>query len=175
MAYGSCQVSGRFEQYLIKQNVLSQQFKLNRIRASVSGWLRDLDGHYPGNAIQAGESICTVSPDGFLIGECYVSSKDIGLLEPGQPVKFQVDAFNYNYFGAVSGSIYSIDKDFTVLEKEPVFRIKCRINQQQLKLSNGFSGELKKGMSFKARFIVCNRTLWQLLTERLDNWLYPVR
>jgi HlyD family secretion protein len=163
------------KQYLSGQVELNQQYETDQIRATVAGWLQDLSGHYTGNTIQAGERICSISPGGVLIGECYVSSKDIGMLKTGQLVRFQVDAFNYTYFGEATGNIYAIDKDFTVLDKTPVFKIKCRINERVLKLSNGYSGELKKGMNFRARFYTCNRTLWQLLYDGLDDWLNPTR
>jgi HlyD family secretion protein len=115
-----------------------------------------------------------VSPGGPLMGECYVLSKDIGLLKTGQAVRLQIDAFNYNYFGVLTGKIYSIDNDFTLLDKTPVFKVRCKLDDRILKLSNGYSGELKKGMGFQARFIICKRSLWQLLYDGMDDWLNPV-
>jgi HlyD family secretion protein len=148
---------------------------MDRIRTPVSGFIQDPNGHYSGNSIQAGELICSISPDGLLMGECYVLSKDIGLLKTGQVVRLQIDAFNYNYFGVVTGKIYSIDNDFVLLDKIRVFKVRCKLNERVLKLSNGYSGELKKGMGFQARFITCKRSLWQLLFDGLDDWLNPVR
>jgi multidrug efflux pump subunit AcrA (membrane-fusion protein) len=108
-----------------------------------------------------------------IIGECYVTSKDIGLIKIDQPVKFQVDAYNYNYFGTGTGRIYFIDDDYFLSEKTPVYRVRFQMNERKLKLPNGFSGELKKGMGFQARFKVCSRTLWQLLYEKVDDWVNP--
>jgi membrane fusion protein, peptide pheromone/bacteriocin exporter len=159
------------KQCISRRIELNQLFETNRIRAPISGSLQELSGRYAGNSIQAGESICSISPDGNLMGECYVSSRDIGLLKTGQPAKFQIDALNYNYFGAGTGNIFSIDNDFILLDKTPVFKVRCRMNEKILRTSNGFPGELKKGMSFQARFITCNRTLWQLLYEGLNDWL----
>jgi|GEM_PF-3871379 hypothetical protein len=109
-----------------------------------------------------------------IIGECYVTSKDIGLIKIEQPVKFQVDAYNYNYFGAGTGKIYFIDDDYFLSDKTPVYRVRFQMNEKKLKLSSGFSGELKKGMGLQARFKICNRTLWQLLYEKIDDWINPV-
>jgi membrane fusion protein, peptide pheromone/bacteriocin exporter len=156
-----------------RQKELDQTLETNRIRASVSGCVQELNRLYTGNSIQAGESICSISPGGILMGECFVSSKDVGMLRTGQQVRFQFDALNYNYFGMGTGDIYSIDNDFILLEKSPVFKVKCHMNERNLKLSNGFTGELKKGMGFQARFITCNRSLWQLLYDGLDDWLNP--
>jgi len=163
------------KQCLARKEELNQLYETDRIRASVSGYLQAFNGHYTGNSVQAGEQICSISPGGILMAECYVSSKDIGLLKTGQPVRFQVDAFNYNYFGVATGSIYSIDNDFILLDKLSVFKVRCRLNEQILKLPNGYSGELKKGMGFQARFITANRSLWQLLYDGMDDWLNPDR
>jgi HlyD family secretion protein len=162
------------KQGISRRRELLQLYETNRIRAPVSGFLQELDGHYSGNSIQAGEMICYISPGGILMGECYVSSRDIGLLKTGQPVRFQIDALNYNYFGAGTGNIISIDNDFILSDKTPVFKVKCRINERKLTLPNGFIGDIKKGMSFQARFITCNRSLWQLLYDGLNDWLNPV-
>lgn len=163
------------KQCLTRREELDQLIEANRIRATVSGYLQEFNGKYPGNAILAGEQICAVSPGGALIGECYVSTKDIGLLNTGQLARLQVDAFNYNYFGALSANIYAIDNDFTLLDKTPVFKVKCRLHERILKLSNGYAGELKKGMGFQVRFITANRSLWQLLYDGLDDLLNPAR
>jgi HlyD family secretion protein len=161
------------KQCIMRQEELRQIYESDRIRCPVSGCLREMNGHYPGNSIQAGELICSISPGGQLTGECYILSKDIGMISMGQPVRLQIDAFNYNYFGVVTGSIYSIDNDFILLDKAPVFKVRCRLNERILKLPNGYAGEIKKGMSFQARFITSNRTLWQLLYDGLDDWLNP--
>jgi hypothetical protein len=113
------------------------------------------------------------SKESDFIGECYVPSKDIGYLQKGQLVSLQIDAFDYNYFGIVKGSIYSIDDDFFLLDKTPFFKVRCLLSEKILKLHNGYAGELKNGMSFQARFIICNRSLWQLLYDGLANWLDP--
>jgi hypothetical protein len=115
------------------------------------------------------------STESGFIGECYVPSKYIVFLKKGQLVWLQIDAFDYNYFGIIAGSIYCIDDDFFILDKTPFLKVRCRFDQKILKLSNGYSGELRIGMSFQARFITCNRSLWQLLYDGLADWLDPSR
>lgn len=38
---------------------------------------------------------------------------------------------------------------------------------------NGYKGYLKKGMTLQARFIITERTLWQLLYDKVDDWINP--
>jgi HlyD family secretion protein len=40
-------------------------------------------------------------------------------------------------------------------------------------LKNGYNAQLKKGMTFSIRFMVVRRTLFQLLYDKMDNWLNP--
>jgi membrane fusion protein, peptide pheromone/bacteriocin exporter len=109
------------------------------------------------------------------MGECYVPAENIGLIQKGQQVNLQIDQFDYRYFGLVTGSIYSIDDDYILIEKNPAFRVKCLIKNKTLKLSNGFKCELKNGMRFHARIITCKRSLWQLLFGRVDELSDPSR
>lgn len=144
------------------------------IRAPVSGVLQGLGQRYAGSSVQPDETICSISPEGQLVAECYVSTRDAGMLRPEQPVRFQIDAFNYNYFGAVSGSIGSVANDYTLVEGKPVFRVLCFFDQQKFTGRKGYRGQLKKGLTFRARFISTTRTLWQLLYDTLGDWINPL-
>lgn len=58
-------------------------------------------------------------------------------------------------------------------EGHPLFRVRCSLDQTYLELQNGFRGDIKKGMTFQARFIVSRRSLFQLLYDKVDDWLNP--
>ena len=135
--------------------------------------VQNINTRYAGGFLSAGESLCIISPQSNLIGECYVGSRDVGLLKTGQQGRFQIDAFDYNYFGILTGKIISIDNDFSMVENKPVFKVRCGFDSTQLLLKNGYKGELKKGLGFQARFVVAERTLWQLLFDKVDDWLNP--
>ena len=144
-----------------------------KVKAPVSGIIQGMNARYPGGLLQANETLCTISPEEAIIGECYVPTKDIGFLKKGQPARYQLEAFNYNYFGVLTGKIISIDNDFSAIENKPVFKIRCSFDSNQLRLTNGFTGQLKKGLGFQVRFVVARRSLWQLLFDKLDDWLNP--
>jgi multidrug resistance efflux pump len=163
------------KEFIFRQEEIGRLYETYHIRVPIGGWLQELNTHYPGGSVQTGEMICSVSPGGLLLGECYVATKDIGMLRPGLPARFQIDAFDYNYFGVVTGSIISIDNDFILIDKTPAYRVRCRMDQKKLVLSKGFHGDLKKGMRFQARFITGKRSLWQLLYDTIDDWLNPTR
>jgi membrane fusion protein, peptide pheromone/bacteriocin exporter len=161
------------KEYYSRREELSQLHETNQIKAPVSGCLQELNGHYAGSFVQAGEFICSISPDGPVIGECYIPQKDIGMLRIGQQARFQLDAFDYNYFGVMTGHIYAIDQDFVLMDKMPVYKIRCRLDGRRVRSSGGLAGIIKKGMGFRVRFITCSKSLWQLLYGGIKERLNP--
>lgn len=175
-----------WQQDLIKYNLETSQYReqLNEVnsdagfyevKAPLSGTVQNINTLYAGGSLQAGQSICTISPNDSLLGECYVSTKDIGLIKQGQSVLFQVDAFNYNYFGTLKGKVMSIGNDYIVQQQgqPPSFVVRCKFQNTKFHLKNGYQNALKKGLTFQARFIIGRRTLWQLLWDNLNDWLNP--
>lgn len=145
------------------------------IKAPMSGSIQNLSGIYPGSYVSANQPIAEISPDTSLIVESYISPKDIGYLYPGIPARFQIDAFNYNQWGTVSGKITEISNDIQVVENQPVFKIKCALDKKFLRLENGYQGNLKKGMTVRGRFLITERSLFQLLHDQVNDWLNPTR
>jgi multidrug resistance efflux pump len=143
------------------------------VKAPMSGTIQNLVGIYPGSFIAANQPIAEISPDTSLIVESYISPRDIGLVYAGIPAKFQIDAFDYNQWGMVSGKIIEISNDIQLIENQPVFKIKCALDKNFLQLKGGYRGNLKKGMTVRSRFIVAERSLFQLLYDNVDDWLNP--
>jgi HlyD family secretion protein len=159
--------------YAVQKKQLETETNNHFIYAPVSGVVQNINTRYKGGFISSGETICLLSPIGGLVGECYVTAKDVGLLKVGLPARFQIDAFHYNYFGILTGKVLSIADDFSIIDNRPVFKVICAFDTTRLFLKNGYSGELKKGLSFQARFVVAERTIWQLLFDKVDDWLNP--
>ena len=150
-----------------------EQIRRSMINAPVSGSLEEFSGIFPGSVLQAGETIGVISPDSKLIGEMYVQSKDIAYLSTGQEVSIQVDAFPSREWGRIKAEIFEISNDYIWLNQQAVYRVKCRFPNKRLVLKNGYEGELIKGMTFQARCLIASRSLFQLLTDKADDWLDP--
>jgi len=143
------------------------------ITATIGGTIQNIKGLETGNFITASTTIAEISPETDLIAECYISPSDIGLLKVNSKVKFQIDAFNYNQWGMATGKIKEISKDILMLNNVPMFRVRCSLDQKQLQLKNGFEGKLKKGMTLNARFFIINRSAFDLLYDKVDDWFNP--
>jgi multidrug resistance efflux pump len=159
-----------------QQQQLGQERRLYCLTAPVAGTVQQLVGKYAGSYVQAGELLGTISPDGNLLAECYVAPKDIGFMHAGMPVRVQVDAFDYNQWGMLEGQVTDVARDYVLLgEKQPVFKVRCRLNRSYLQLKNGYRGQLRKSMTVRARFLLTERSLWQLLFDKADDWLNPTQ
>ncbi len=160
-------------QYKQVHSVVNTDASYYLVKSPTSGIVQGINTRYQGGLLQANETLCSISPEGIIIAECYIPTRDIGLLRVGQLVRYQMEAFDYNYFGVLTGKVAMIDNDYTVLNNTTVFKVRCSFDSSQLHLKNGFTGNLKKGLNFQARFFIARRSLWQLLYDKLDDWLNP--
>lgn len=55
----------------------------------------------------------------------------------------------------------------------PAFKVLVRPAATFVTLPNGLRGELKKGLTLSARFLVARRSIFQLLYEDISAWLDP--
>jgi membrane fusion protein, peptide pheromone/bacteriocin exporter len=143
------------------------------ITAPATGIVSHTTGIQAGSFVNPGQILAQISPDDELIVECYISPKDIGFIFIEQPVRIQVDAFNYNQWGLVHGEVTHVSEDIISFDSNPVFRVRCKIQQHHLALKTGHKGFLKKGMTITSRFDLTKRSLFQLLFDKVDNWLNP--
>ena len=154
---------------------INQEQKNYIITAPISGRLVNFSGIQKGNFMIQGQNIGEISPEESLVAECLVSPKDIGFIKVGQKVKFQVDTYNYNQWGLLEGKVKEIDQNITVNQQtgDAYFRVLCTMDKNYLQLKNGYKGQIGKGMTLTARFYLLDRTLWQLLFDRVDDWFNP--
>lgn len=143
------------------------------VTAPTSGTIFQTKGIQSGSFLSPGQTVAQISPDEEIIAECYISPSDIGFIKMGQAVNFQIDAFNYNQWGLIEGKVSGISEDIISIDNTPVFKIQCQLIAKNLQLKSGHKGYLKKGMTLTGRFFLSNRTLYQLLYDKMDDWLNP--
>jgi multidrug resistance efflux pump len=143
------------------------------IKASVSGTVQNLTGVYAGSMVFANQELGQISPDTCLLVVAYVQPNDIGFIKKDMDVRLQVDAFNYNQWGMATGKVTEVPQDIKIVDNKPVFEVRCSLDKDFLQLKSGYKGLLKKGMTLQARFIITKRSLWQLLYDKVDDWVNP--
>lgn len=143
------------------------------ILSPATGVLTQVAGFQKGNFIAPSQTLAYISANDSLLAECYISPADIGYIRRNQKVNFQFDAYNYREWGMLNGSILQILHDVVIIDDQPRFRVRCKLNKNSLELKNGYKGQIQKGLTFTARFYLTRRTLWELLFDKLDSWLNP--
>ena len=145
------------------------------VRSPVTGVLVGFTGWSPGGFVGASQLLGAVSPDDTLLVETQVSSRDAGLVRVGQPVRLQIDAYAYTWWGTLDGVVTAIGGDALVGDRAtpPGFKVLIRPTATHLTLPNGARAELKKGLTLSARLLVARRSLLQLLYDESGAWLNP--
>lgn len=143
------------------------------IIAPISGTIENFSGLQMGSFLNAAQSIATISAVDHLIVESMVSPNDIGLINNHQKVKFQFDAFNYNQWGLLEGEVIDIDHNISVQDNQSFFRVRSALNSTEMKLKSGYKTNVSKGMTLTTRYIITRRSLFDLLFDKVDDWLNP--
>ncbi len=75
--------------------------------------------------------------------------------------------------GMASGKVIEVAHDIKIIDNKPYFEVRCSLNNEYLQLKSGYKGLLKKGMTLRAHFIITERSLWQLIYDKVDDWMNP--
>lgn len=106
----------------------------------VSGTITTISLRGAGEVVQPGQTIATVSPAGVpLVVEVQLPNKEIAFVERGLPVKLKFDAFPFQDYGIVQGTVIDVSPDSEV-EKDAEASYKVTIaptNQGNLQLRPG--------------------------------------
>jgi multidrug resistance efflux pump len=154
-------------------NKIDVESKNYVITAPISGTLENFSGIQVGSFLNAAQPIATISASDQLIVESSVSPNDIGLIHKNQKVKFQIDAFNYNQWGLLEGNVIDIDHNITIQGEQAFFKVRSVLNKTELQLKSGYKTKVSKGMTLTTRYILTRRSLFDLLFDKLNDWLNP--
>jgi HlyD family secretion protein len=143
------------------------------ITAPMTGTIENFSGIQTGSFLSASQSIATISASDKLIVESSVSPNDIGLIQKNQKVKFQLDAFNYNQWGLLEGKVIDIDRNITIQGDQVFFKVRSALNATTMNLQSGYKTKVSKGMTLTTRYMITRRSLFDLLFDKVDDWLNP--
>ena len=162
-----------YQQLILRKKQLQNELRKYVLVAPCSGELKQVTSLTIGQLVQAGSKLAEVSIDTTLLAICWIPPRDIGMLKEQMTATIRVDAFNANDWGFLSGKVTNISSDAYMINDQPYFKVECLLDKNYLTLKNGFVGNLKKGMTLQANFKVAKRTLYQLLYDKVEDWLNP--
>ncbi len=139
------------------------------LTAPVAGEVGDVTAEI-GQRARPDTSLVTIVPqDSNLEVWLYAPSRAIGFVGPGQAVHLDFDAFPYQRFGLGRGTVTAVSKvpvEPSAIEpelglKEPVFRIRVRIDQMPPRAKQNY--QLRAGMTLSAKLVLERRRFWEIL------------
>lgn len=145
------------------------------ITAPISGTVENFSGIQIGSFLNALQPIANISAVDQLIVESTVLPNDIGLIKKNQKVKFQIDAFNHNQWGLLEGKVIDIDRNITIQGEQAFFKVRCSLKSTAMDLQSGYKTQVRKGMTLTTRYMITRRSLYDLLFDKVDDWLNPKR
>lgn len=135
--------------------------------------IQAVEGETLSNSVAAIKPLMHILPKGSeLVAELLLPTRSAGFVQIGDDTRLRFDAFPYQRFGFIASEITRIDRalitpnevQLPVALQEPVYRLKAKLNEQQIK-AYGKSFALKSGMLFEADIMLEQRSLIQWLLE----------
>jgi hemolysin D len=175
---GLDKASQQFTQSQDEEIKASTREHLTSLTAPVSGTVQQLAVHTVGGVVTVAQNLMEIVPDDTLEAEVNVENKDIGFVKVGQGVIVKIEAFPYNRYGFLNGTVGSVSNDAVQDKKQGlsfVARIRLPTDRifvegQWIKLTPGMavSAEIKTGVRSVAAYFLdpLMQTTQESLRER---------
>ncbi len=164
---------GDMRNRLLKANL---QLQYQKVVAPVDGVVFDPKAR-PQGVLGAGERILTLVPQVGLYAQVYVPNKDIGFIKPGQSAKVRVDAFPFQRYGDLDGSVEQVAADALPPDQTSnIYRFQVKLKLQRSYLeSKGVRIPLQSGMAITTNLKLREKRVISLLSDLLVNQVDSVR
>ena len=141
------------------ENIDKDNFLL--VLAPVSGVITDVTTTQPGDKIQANTPLGGIAPaNARPVVKVAIAEQDRAFLHEGLPVKLKFNAFPYQRYGVVDGTLEYISPTTKpqVQTKEPVYEGRVRLSRDHFAIG-GATYPLRYGMTATAEIVVRERRL----------------
>jgi multidrug resistance efflux pump len=120
----------------------------------------------PGDVVEPGKPVLEIAARSGLRFELAVPSDDVGKLRAGLPVRIKLDAFDYQKYGTLEGTVCYVAPDSTVVKGHaaPVYLVKVDVASQQVGRGD-YQGRLRLGMAGQAEIITDRDNLLAVLVK----------
>jgi HlyD family secretion protein len=136
------------------------------VTAPVAGIITTLGVRGSGEVLQPGQTIATIAPAGVhLVVEAQLPNKDIAFIEKGLPAKLKFDAFPFQDYGVVEGTVIDVSPDAQVSKESGSF-YKVTIAPARTEIeAKGRKVRLRPGLAVSAELITERKSILSLLLE----------
>ncbi|MDJ0647900.1 MAG: HlyD family efflux transporter periplasmic adaptor subunit [Xenococcaceae cyanobacterium MO_188.B19] len=154
------------------KNLLSTaQVKLEQkfLKAPVDGIVLSLNIDNSGKVVQPGETIIEIAPeDAPLVVSAFLPNKEAGLIKEGMSVQVKLDAYPYQSYGLIPGTLNSVSADAKLNPQlGEVYQVEVALERDYV-TDNQRKIKFKAGQTATADIVIRRRRI-------LDVWLEPIK
>lgn len=142
------------------------------VKSPCSGVLNVIQEPIVGNTIAAGTEVLSILPAEGTGYKCiiYVENADVGGVEPGMPVKFNVYSYPNAEYGYVYGTLTKVAKDIRVDSGSGMayYQAEATVDVGSFVDAEGTPISLKAGMACEAKIVTGEKQILSFVLEKLN-------
>lgn len=158
----------RIQLQSLKENLAVGEDRVSRteVRSPVRGTVKRLMVNTVGGVIKPGEPIMEIVPlDDTLLIEAKVTPSDIAFIQPGQPARIQLTAYDPSIYGGLDGVVENVSADTITGEKgESFYRVTLRTNANHI-VYRGIEMPILPGMMATVDILTGQKTVLRYLLK----------
>ena len=123
--------------------------------------------------MQPGQSVASIAEQtGYRI-DVNVSNEDVGQLQVGMPTRIKLDAYDYQKYGTLAGTVIFVSPDSEVSQnphsqQSATYTVKISLKGEEVVRGN-LRGRIKLGMTGSAEIVTGQESLLALLVKGIHN------
>lgn len=152
---------------------------LLELRATEDGTVKDMATYTPGAVVQPGAVLLNLVPSNEpLFAEVAIRNEDVGFVVPGQKVKVKLQAYPFQKYGMLEGSVDLVSADSLANDPQKAaaqgqspqsYKAIVKLASQELKVSNGEVLKLSPGMVVQAEIHQGRRSVLEYLLSPVQK------
>ena len=166
----------------MSRTIFLKQYDLEIAKIDLAKWEREREKavlHAPvggvvtskevkvGDLLETGKPVVEIAEGGFCF-EMKVSNQDIAHLRVGMPVRIKLDAYDYQRYGTLDGTVSFIAPDSDPGEGHRAATYVVKIELKGEEVGRGeYRGRVKFGMEGQAEIVTDRESLLSLLVRRI--------
>ncbi|MDB4080914.1 HlyD family type I secretion periplasmic adaptor subunit [Amylibacter sp.] len=169
------QVTGEIAELEVRLPAIRQRLKETEIRSPIDGIVNRVFFNSLGAVVSSGEIIAEIVPtQGKLLVEAFIDPKDIATIEPGQPAKISLTAYDPSKYGYLLGTLTKVSADTVFREetKSSAYAVNLSIDTEIFE-SDDAPVSIVPGMIAQVDIIRGERTIleyfWQPVAKMKDT------
>jgi len=169
------QVRGEIAELEVRLPAIRQRLKETEIRSPIDGIVNRVFFNSLGAVVSSGEVIAEIVPtQGKLLVEAFIDPKDIATIEPGQPAKISLTAYDPSKYGYLLGTLTKVSADTVFREetKSSAYAVNLSIDTEIFE-SDDVPVSIVPGMIAQVDIIRGERTIleyfWQPVAKMKDT------